>query len=69
MIAAVSKKKLKKSLNISDHLKILLIIAIGKPKENIILESVDLSNSIKYWRDKNGIHHVPKRTLEDIIIK
>ncbi len=69
MIAAVSKNKLKESLNIADHLKILLIIAIGKPKENIILETVGLNNSIKYWRDTNSIHHVPKRNLKDIIIK
>ncbi len=69
MIAAVSRKKLKKNLNIADHLEILLVIAIGKPKEDIIIEKVDSSNSIKYWRDTSAVHHVPKRTLNDIIIK
>jgi hypothetical protein len=24
---------------------------------------------IRYWRDDQGVHHVPKRALEEIIIE
>ena len=47
---------------------ILLVLALGKPKERVMIERVDASGNTKYWRDNEGVHHVPKRSLEDIII-
>jgi len=32
-------------------------------------ETVGPDNSIRYWRDNEGVHHVPKRKLEDVIVK
>jgi len=68
MIGSVNRKRLRNILNAPAHLKILLVIAIGKPREEIVIEAVGPDNNIRYWRDDNGIHHVPKRNLEDIII-
>ncbi|MFA5554689.1 MAG: nitroreductase family protein [Phycisphaerae bacterium] len=68
MIATIKKDKLAETLQISADYEILLVIAIGKPKECITLEAAK-SNEIKYWRDSQGVHHVPKRSLEEIIIK
>jgi nitroreductase len=68
MIGSINRKKLKDLLNIPAQLKILLVIAIGKPKEKVVIESVGQDNNIRYWRDQNGVHHVPKKKLNDIII-
>ena len=68
MIGAVKRKKLRDILKIKECFKILLVLAIGKPKENIMIETVRDDDKIKYWRDNDGVHHVPKRKLEDIIL-
>ncbi len=68
MLGSIDRKTLRSNLNIPSQLKILLVLAIGKPKEQIVLETIGSSDSIKYWRDNDGVHHVPKRKLEDIIV-
>ena len=69
MLGSIDRNALRDSLNIPSQFKVLLVLAIGKPREQVILENVGSDNSIRYWRDSEGIHHVPKRTLEDIIVK
>ena len=68
IIASIKREKLREVLNIPERYNILLVIAIGRPKEKIVLESVGPDKDIKYWRDENDVHHVPKRALEDIIV-
>ena len=68
MLAAINHKKLKDILKIQDYFKIVLVIALGKPKEKIVLEALDEKASIRYWRDGTGVHHVPKRDLEDVLV-
>ena len=68
MLGAVNRPKLRQVLLIPEHLKILLVLAIGKPKETVIIEMTSDSGNIRYWRDDQGIHHVPKRPLQEIII-
>ena len=68
MIASIKRQQLRSLLNIDDRFKILLVIAIGEPKEEVVIESVNSDNNIRYWRDSGGVHHVPKRNLKDIII-
>jgi nitroreductase len=70
MIGAIDREKLRQVLNVADQHKILLVLAIGKPKETVVIEPVlNPDKSIKYWRDEKGMHHVPKRGLQDIIIQ
>jgi nitroreductase len=68
MIGAIDRLGLKKALNIPRRYKIPLVLALGKPKETVVLESVGPSGAIEYWRDSDGVHHVPKRALDDIIL-
>ena len=68
MIGAFKREPLRAALQVSDRYEILLVLALGKPAERVALESVPESGDIKYWRDAQDVHHVPKRRLEDIII-
>ena len=68
MLGSIDRNALRDSLNIPSQLKILLVLAIGKPREQVVLETVGSDKSIRYWRDNEGVHHVPKRKLEDIIV-
>lgn len=68
IIGSVNKGKVAKILDLPENLEILWLIALGKPAENVVIDDV-VDNDIKYWRDETGIHHVPKRPLNEIIFK
>jgi len=67
MFGAINIKKLKRFLNIKDHLEVKLVVAIGKPVEKCQIDEIGEDGDIKYFRDENQVHHVPKRNLDDII--
>lgn len=67
IIQSVKRTELAELLSIPSSLEIALVIALGKPKEEVRLVEVKDGN-IKYYRDDNGCHYVPKRNLKDIII-
>ncbi|MFC1743050.1 nitroreductase family protein [Candidatus Riflebacteria bacterium] len=68
MIGAFKKKALKKALELPHRFEIVLVLALGKPKELVQIDKVKADGDIKYWRDKEGVHHVPKRAIEEIIL-
>ncbi len=68
-IGAINKERLREELNIAPEYKIMLIIALGRPAEQVVIESTaDTDGNIRYWRDENGTHHVPKRPLDEVIV-
>ncbi len=69
IIAAINKKELRKSLNIPNDYEIELVIALGKPKEIVVIDEIEKNESTKYWREDDSTHHVPKRKLDDIILE
>ena len=68
MVGSIDRKGLRDELRIPDRYEILHVIALGKPKEQVVIETVGPDGDIKYWRDESGVHHVPKRPLDEIII-
>jgi len=55
-------------LELPPYLEIVLVLALGKPAETVVIEPVGSDGDIKYYRDAQGVHHVPKRALEDLIV-
>jgi nitroreductase len=68
IIYSVNRIKLREILQLSDQYEILYVMALGKPKEIVVLDEA-INGEIKYWREENKVHHVPKRPLDEIIIE
>lgn len=67
IIMSFNKTKLREILSIPERYKMLIMIALGKPKETVVIEEIKDGN-VQYWRDQNQVHHVPKRLLQEIIL-
>lgn len=67
MIASLKKERLREVLSVPDRYEILLVIALGVPAETVVIDEAR-EGEIKYWRDENGVHHVPKRSLDEIVL-
>ncbi len=69
IIGAFQRKKIRELLKIPETFSPLMVIAIGKPVETVVIDQMGNNDSVRYFRDANGIHHVPKRVVEDILLK
>ncbi|WP_294139886.1 nitroreductase family protein [uncultured Sanguibacteroides sp.] len=67
IIKAFKNDSLRAILQLPDHLKIMYVIALGKPKETVVLEEM-WGEDYKYWRESDGSHHVPKRAVQDLLV-
>ena len=68
IIATIQRREMRAMLGLEEHHEILLVLALGKPKEKVVIEKVGPDGDIKYWRDAEQVHHVPKRLLDELII-
>ncbi len=66
---SVKRDDLRKALDIPERYEILYVLSLGKPNEKIVVEKVGADGKTGYWHDTDGAHHVPKRELDDIIIR
>jgi len=69
MIGSIRREELRQVLAIPPECEILLVVALGVPAERVVLEDLGPDGSIRYWRDADGVHHVPKRALEAIVLR
>ena len=64
-----SSKEMAKALRLTENLRPLLVIALGKSIEDIRIVEIEEDESTDYYRDENGTHYVPKRKLDDVIVE
>ena len=68
MIGNIDRDGLRKALEIPSHYEILLVLALGKPKERMVIETVGQDGATQQWWDNDRVRHVPKRSLDDVIV-
>jgi nitroreductase len=68
IIGSVDREKLSRVLELPDRYRIMLVLALGLPAERVRIEDSLVAGDIRYWRDTDGVHHVPKRPLEELIV-
>ncbi len=64
-IGSINRKRLRKILGVPTYLTIDSVLALGYPNEKPVLEK--MKDSIRYWKDRKGRLHVPKRKLSQIL--
>jgi nitroreductase len=69
MIRSVARDDLRQALGIPERYDILLVLALGKPKETVVIDPLGSDGDTRYWRDADGVHHVPKRSLDEVILE
>ena len=69
MIGSIDRDELRQVLDIPERYEILLVLALGKPNETVVLEEVGPDGDIKYYRDEEDVHHVPKRSLAELVLE
>ena len=68
MIGNYVAEEVSKALDLPENLVPVLLIALGKPAEKIVITEVGEDGNVNYYRDENDVHYVPKRKLEDILV-
>ena len=68
IIGSVAKEELRDFFNFPSQYEILYVLALGYPIEKVEIEEMEEGGSIEYWRDENQVHHVPKRSISELII-
>jgi nitroreductase len=67
MFGAVKREELAARLSLASYLPIALVIALGAPVERVVLEGLADDGSIRYYRDSQQVHHVPKRSVDQLV--
>lgn len=69
MIGALDKERLREHFALPAETEVALVLALGKPVEDVRIVDVPEDGSIRYFRDEAGTHYVPKRSLEELILE
>ena len=68
IIKSFNAAAIKEALHLPANMKPLYVVALGVPEEVVEIEDMQ-GEDVKYWRDENKIHHVPKRELKELLLK
>lgn len=67
-IGNIDKEGLAAKICVPEEYVVSLVIALGYPKEQVVIDNINVDGDIKYYRDADGVHHVPKIILDDVIV-
>ena len=67
MIGNFKAGSVSKVLGLPEHIRPMLIVAFGKPDEEVVLTDV-VDGKTAYYRDAEDRHYVPKRALSEIVL-
>ena len=69
MFGSINRKNLATEMNIDlEKYSIDLVVALGKPKETVRIVDLPESGSTAYYRGSEGVHYVPKRSIDELIV-
>ena len=69
IIASIKKRSLTEALGIDgNRFQPDMVLALGKPAEDVRIVDVPAGGATEYWRDAEGMHYVPKRALSDVLL-
>jgi nitroreductase len=68
MVGSIDREGLRADLHIPERYAIALVVALGVPGETVVLETTASPDQTDYWRDADGVHHVPKRPLDELLV-
>ena len=69
ILGSVNRPRLQEALKLPSRYGILYVLALGNPAEGVKVETVGTDGDVRYWRDEAEILHVPKRSLDDLIVE
>lgn len=68
MIQSFERDKAEELLKIPTTLKIALLVGLGAAVEKRVVATMPQDGSFSYWRDSAGVHYVPKRSLDELLL-
>lgn len=70
IIKAFNAEKVRETLKLPANMKPRYVLALGKGIETVVIEDMEEAEnaSFEYWREADGAHHVPKRSLASLLI-
>lgn len=69
MIGNLNAKAVHDIVGFPEDIKVLQVMAVGYPGETVVIDDLKPGDGTDYYRDANDVHHVPKRRLEDVLLK
>ncbi len=69
MVGSIDRDGLRRALEIPSQYEIPLVLALGRPAETVVLEHGTNPDAAPYWRDEQDVHHVPKRSTEEVLLR
>jgi nitroreductase len=67
ILGSINRDELRRILKVPERFDILLVVALGKPAESVLIDDLAPGGDIRYYRDDRDVHHVPKRRIEELV--